>query len=309
MILKKGFADEYLDDVINGRIKKGLSLGIPIFDEHYRFKQGEFTIINGLDNVGKTDWILWYFCALASVRGLKFAIWSGENKAGQLVKRLIQWKVGNYLDKIEPKDFYAAKAWVEDHFTFIDNTGFYKSTELFTMFSKLDVDAVLLDPYTGMNRDYTHAANYDFLNESRQFVNSTKISLFVNTHPNTEAARRIYSIEHEYAGYPMPPSRSQSEGGQPFANRPDNFITIHRLIGHPLMKFNTLIYVRKIKDTETGGEPNAIDDPIVFEFNKGLGFTSENINVINDIVRPDLEYKPLTVTSSFYDDDNEDKPF
>jgi len=306
MILERGFADKYLDDVINGRIKLGLGLGLPKFDDHYRFKQGEFTIINGLDNVGKTDWLLWYFCALSVIQGLKFCVWSGENKAGQLVKRLIQWKIGKYIHKADELDIYNAKAWVEEHFKFIDNTGFYKSEELFAMFESLDVNAVLIDPYTGMNRDYTHAANYDFLNESRKFVNQTKKSLFVNTHPNTEAARRIYGLEHEYYGYPMPPSRSQSEGGQPFANRPDNFITIHRLIGHPLMKFNTQVYIRKVKDTETGGEPNAIDDPIIFEYNKGLGFVSDGINIVNKVVRPDLQFQPLIPNNDF--DSNQD-PF
>jgi len=306
MILERGFADKYLDDVINGRIKLGLGLGLPKFDDHYRFKQGEFTIINGLDNVGKTDWLLWYFCALSVTQGLKFCVWSGENKAGQLVKRLIQWKIGKYIHKADELDIYNAKAWVEEHFKFIDNTGFYKSEELFAMFESLDVNAVLIDPYTGMNRDYTHAANYDFLNESRKFVNQTKKSLFVNTHPNTEAARRIYGLEHEYYGYPMPPSRSQSEGGQPFANRPDNFITIHRLIGHPLMKFNTQVYIRKVKDTETGGEPNAIDDPIIFEYNKGLGFVSDGINIVNKVIRPDLQFQPLIPNNDF--DSNQD-PF
>ncbi len=306
MILERGFADKYLDDVINGRIKLGLGLGLPKFDDHYRFKQGEFTIINGLDNVGKTDWLLWYFCALSVTQGLKFCVWSGENKAGQLVKRLIQWKIGKYIHKADELDIYNAKAWVEEHFKFIDNTGFYKSEELFAMFESLDVNAVLIDPYTAMNRDYTHAANYDFLNESRKFVNQTKKSLFVNTHPNTEAARRIYGLEHEYCGYPMPPSRSQSEGGQPFANRPDNFITIHRLIGHPLMKFNTQVYIRKVKDTETGGEPNAIDDPIIFEYNKGLGFVSDGINIVNKVIRPDLQFQPLIPNNDF--DSNQD-PF
>ena len=216
-----------------------------------------------------------------------------------MVKRLIQWKIGKYIHKADELDIYNAKAWVEEHFKFIDNTGFYKSEELFAMFESLDVDAVLIDPYTGMNRDYTHAANYDFLNESRKFVNQTKKSLFVNTHPNTEAARRIYGLEHEYFGYPMPPSRSQSEGGQPFANRPDNFITIHRLIGHPIMKFNTQVYIRKVKDTETGGDPNAIDDPIIFEFNKGLGFVSDGINIINNAIRPDLQFQPLIPNNDF----------
>ena len=297
MILEAGFSDKYLDDVINGRIKLGLGLGLPTFDTHYRFKQGEFTIINGLDNVGKTDWMLWYFCAMSVVHDLKWAIWSGENKAEQLVKRLIQWKLGCYIDRAEQRDFYAAKDWVHHHFQFVDNKGFYKSEELLSAFDKLDVDGCLIDPYTGMNREYTHKANYDFLNESRRFVNSTKKSLYVNTHPNTEAARRIYGLEHELSGYPMPPSRSQSEGGQPFANRPDNFLTVHRLIGHPEFQFNTLVYVRKVKDTETGGTPNAIDDPIIFEFNKGLGFVSDGKNVVNKAIMN--TFPPLIPSSDF----------
>ena len=126
--------------------------------------------------------------------------------------------------------------------------------------------------------------------------------MYVNTHPNTEAARRVYNDMHEFAGYPMPPSRSQSEGGQPFANRPDNFITIHRLLGHPEKQYETQIYIRKVKDTETGGTPNSINEPVIFEFNKGLGFTSEGINVLNQTIKDDLIPNKIEFNEDF---DNE----
>ncbi len=302
MILQKDFPNKYLEDVYEGKIKQGLGLELPSFDHHYRFKQGEFTIINGLDNVGKTDWMLWYFTALSVKHGLKWCIWSGENRAEQLVKRIIQWLKGNYIKNMDLKTVYSQKEWVLNHFKFIDNTGFYKTKELFDYFNSVDVDGCLIDPFTGMDREFTHAANYKFLNESRKFVNSTKKSLYVNTHPNTEAARRVYSDSHEFAGYPMPPSRSQSEGGQPFANRPDNFITIHRLLGHPLHQYETQIFVRKVKDTETGGTPNSINEPVIFNFNKGLGFISDDINVLSRTKKDDMAITPLEINKNF---DNE----
>lgn len=305
MILKNNFADQYLDDYLNDKISMGKGLNLPTFDDHFRYKQGEFNMINGLDNVGKTAWIMWYFLCLSVKYNIDWCIWSGENKSAQLLRQLIEWRHGKKLKNIEDGKIHATKAEILNWFTFIDNEGFYKTDELFSAFKSTKRKGALIDPYTGMDREYTHAGNYDFLNKSRAFVNETKISLFVNTHPNTEAARRVYPLDHELAGYPMPPSRSQSEGGQPFANRPDNFITIHRLVGHPQEQYKTLVYVRKIKDVETGGMVNAIDDPIEFLYNNGLGYISDGINVLNNTVKDDLELKPLQINADF---DN-DEPF
>ncbi len=302
MILKEGFADKYLEDYRDGKIKLGLGIDVPSLDHHLRYKQGQFIIINGLDNVGKTAWMLWYFLCLSVKHNLKWCIWSGENKAPQLVRQLIEWRTGQKLKDIPEAKIYAVKAEVLNWFTFIDNTGFYKTQELFSAFKESECDGCLIDPYTGMDREFTHAANYNFLNESRKFVNETGISLYVNTHPNTEAARRVYPNEHDLAGYPMPPSRSQSEGGQPFANRPDDFITIHRLIGHPTHQYETLIYVRKVKDTETGGTPNGIEDPVSFSYNKGLGFTCQDFNPLNNVIKNDYQQGPLNLNTNF---DNE----
>ena len=59
------------------------------------------------------------------------------------------------------------------------------------------------------------------------------------------------------------------------------------------------MYVRKIKDTETGGKVSAIDDPLDFEFNSGLGFTMEGQNVLNQTKQNDLELKPLPRNNNF----------
>jgi len=299
MILQKGFADEYLENYKNDKIQMGLGIGLPTPDYHLSYKQGEFTIINGLDNVGKTVWILWYFLCLSVKHNLTWVIWSGENKSEQLVRQLIQFRSGKRLKDLELKDIYRYRAEIDQWFSFVDNKNLYKSSDLLKIFKQSGCSGALIDPYTGLDREFTHAANYDFLNETRHFVNSEGISVFVNTHPNTEASRRIYPLEHDLAGYQMPPIRSQSEGGQPFANRPDNFLTIHRLVGHPEYQYQTFVYVRKVKDTETGGTPNGNDDPLVFEFNSGLGFTSNGQNPLTNTIKDSQTFDNLEINHNF----------
>jgi len=301
MITNQNEINQYLQDYHAGRISKGLDTGLLKLDNAIRFKKGQLTIINGLDNVGKTIWILWYYLALSVRHNLKWCIYSGENKAGQLVRQLIQFYTGQRLQDMELSKVFKVELIISEWFNFIDNSNFYKSKDLFKIFADSDYDGCLIDPFTGMDREYTHAANYDFLNESRNFCNSTGKSVYVNTHVVSAAARRVYPEGHEYVGYSMPVGKSESEGGQPFGNRTDDFLTIHRLVGSPERNLITEVYVRKIKDTETGGRVSAIDDPLDFEFNSGLGFTMDGQNILNNTIRQDNKLKKLP-TNHTYDD-------
>ena len=299
MLAKQTEINDYLQAYHSGLISKGLDTGLLKLDNSLRAKTGQLVIINGLDNVGKTIWILWYYLTLSVKHDLKWTIYSGENKAGQLVRQLIQFYTGERLQDMDMVEVFRVEEIIKGWFTFISNEKQYTSTELFKIFADSDSYGCLIDPFTGMKREYTHAANYDFLNECREFCNVTDKSVYVNTHVVSEAARRTYPDGHDYTGYTSPPSKSQSEGGQPFGNRTDDFLTIHRLVGHPLRKFTTEVYVRKVKDTETGGEVTAIDDPLDFEFNNGLGFTMDGQNILNQTKKNDLDLKPLPLSNEF----------
>jgi replicative DNA helicase len=89
MIVKPLTDLQYLKDFHAGKIKKGLGIG-NILDDYIRFKKAQFVMINGLPNVGKTRFLLWYFLALSVKHNLKWCIWSGENQSGQLKRDLIQ---------------------------------------------------------------------------------------------------------------------------------------------------------------------------------------------------------------------------
>ena len=150
MITEQNEINRYLQDYHAGKISKGLDTGLPQLDECLRAKKGQLTIINGLDNVGKTIWILWYYLALSVKHNIKWTIYSGENKAGQLVRQLIQFYTGKYLNQMELSEVFKIELIIKQWFTFIDNSNFYKSKDLFKEESG---DVPLVDMYEIMEME------------------------------------------------------------------------------------------------------------------------------------------------------------
>ena len=277
MILKRGYGIDYLFDFHSGKIEKGLGIGTNL-DDYLRFKRGQFVMINGLDNVGKTIWILWYFLVLARKHNLKFTIWSGENRPGQQKRDLIQMLTGVKFRAIPEGEIVKFLDTIDSNFKFISNANLYDHKQLLDLFKKSKSDACLIDPFTGVNHDRRISQferNYQFCNDIREYCNKTGQTIYVNSHPHTEAARRVYPLDSELSGHIQPPKKSDLEGGQVFANRCDDLITIHRLVSHKDKWTETQIHVRKIKDQETGGRVTFHDEPVIFDFNRGLGFVSD----------------------------------
>lgn len=285
-ILKSGHGINTLYDYYEGRIKKGLDIGVNEVDKHIRFKTGQFVMINGLDNVGKTLFVIWYFLCLSMKHELKWCIWSGENETWQIKRDIISMIEGTKFKEIDRKRITVLMSYVDKWFKFVDNRNLYTHREVLKIFKEQDVDGCLIDPFTGMNHDRRinqFERNYQFCNDVREFCNKYKKTIYVNTHPQTEASRRMFPMEHTLRGHIQPPKKSDTEGGQAFANRCDDFITIHRLTNHPTMWMLTELHIRKIKDKETGGDLTFIDDPIRLNYNSGLGFTYGGIDALKQL--------------------------
>ena len=275
-ILKDGYGINNIYAYHKGEIKQGLDIGLPLMDKHIRFKPGQFVMINGLDNVGKTYFIIWYFLCLSMKHDLKWCIWSGENETWQMKRDLMTMIEGVNFKSIKFEKITQLSTMIDQWFTFIDNRKLYSHKEVLKIFQNQDVHGCLIDPFTGLNHDRRinqFERNYQFCNDVREFCNKTKKTIYVNTHPQTEAARRVYGLEHRLKGYIQSPKKSDTEGGQAFANRCDDFITIHRLTNHDKLWMLTEFHVRKIKDKETGGDMTFLDEPLRLDYNGGLGFT------------------------------------
>jgi hypothetical protein len=141
------------------------------------------------------------------------------------------------------------------------------------------------------------SGNYEFMNRARQFVNETGMTIYINTHPNTESGRtgNLYA-EGELKGHLKAPLKDHIEGGKAFLNRCDDMIVIHRLIKHPDYKLKTWVQVEKVKDMETGGKHTAIDDPVVCSFNNGIGFEVHGVDPLTKFRAQEPKQVILTMT-------------
>jgi hypothetical protein len=295
MIHKKGTAMQYLLDYKSGKIKNGLGINTEL-DDYLRFKPSQLVIILGHDNVGKSYWINWYFLTLALTYQMKFIVWSGENNHGQILRDMVQMYSGVPFKELTEQQIQSYSMYIEQYFDFVDNSKLYKPKELLEIFAESDAVAGLIDPYTALDRDMTHEGNYKFLNEARLFANKTGMTIYINTHPNSESGRsgNLYT-DGDWKGHLRPPLKASIEGGKPFLNRCDDMIVIHRLVKHEAMKYYTMIDVEKVKDTDTGGKNTSLNNPILCEFNYGLGFVIGGKDALAGVrpKKPTVAFEPI----------------
>jgi len=296
MLTTKGDQTEYLLNYRDGKIKMGLEIGCYL-DEYLRFKPKQLNIILGHDNVGKTYWINWYFLTLALKHDLTFCIWSGENQKGQILRDLIQMYAGIPFRELTKTQIMSYSTYIEQFFTFVDNRKLYKPNDLLSIFEDSGCKVGLIDPFTGLNRTMTYEGNYTFMNEAREFVNRTGMTIYINTHPNTESGRsgNLFA-DGDWKGHLKPPLKDHIEGGKAFLNRCDDMIVIHRLVKHQGMNKTTWINVEKVKDVETGGKHTSLNEPVFCNFARGLGFEVGSIDPLADL-RPKKTRKQIDSTT------------
>lgn len=297
MILNNGHSTQYLNDYLDGKIPTGLKLGCDL-DDYYVHKQGQLNIILGHDNVGKTYFLEWYFLALATNHDLKFCLFMDENFHGKVMRDLIQMYSGKKFMELSYNDVRKYETILEQNFKFVDNTKRYTPDELLNIFDKAECDVHLIDPFNGLKTPMSYSSNYDVLNDLKHFTKEGK-TIYINAHPSSASGRRsaVYPEKHGWAGHVMPPLKSDIEGGKAFANKADDFLIVHRLTQHPDLWNYTMVEVTKIKDTDTGGKPTMLNEPMMLDYNFGLGFVIRGKDVIKRLSLPST--KAIVPNNSF----------
>lgn len=280
-------------DVKYGRVKQGLTIGVPEIDEHIRFKSGNFNLIIGHANVGKTTVILYLMLLYAEKHGIKWLIFSSENSSQSVARKIIEFKLGKPVNKVSDEDITKNLKWFNNLFQIIEVDDLYNYKDLLAEATLIKeffkYDGLLIDPYNSLIKDKSllkginsHEYDYQVATEFRLFCKHEKVSIWLNTHAVTDALRKLHIKDHPYAGLPMPPSLADVEGGGKWGNRADDVFTIHRYIQHPTEWMYSEIHVRKIKEVETGGRPTALDQPIKLRMARNnVGFEFAGVDILN----------------------------
>jgi len=292
MILEIKDQLEKIHKIRKGEIKEGLSLGIKSFDTYFRFKKGTFNIFLGHSNVGKTHTVLFFMFLYALKHDLRFLVYAGENEPYSIVKKLIEYKEGMPINKIDEEKLKEGSRWVDSHFKLISIEEQYTYKQLLelgeTIKKSWDYQGYFIDPYNSLSKDRDmyrslggHEFDYQAASDMRTFCHKTGVALWLTAHAQTDALRKLHGANHEYAGHPIAPMMSDCEGGGKWSNRCDNFMVVHRYIQHNLDWMVTHLHVRKVKDTDTGMMPTTLDSPVrIRSLVNNVGFSIEGDNMI-----------------------------
>lgn len=282
MIINHRENDEFLEQARLNKIPQGLGINNPL-DNNLRFKKGTFNIILGHANVGKTYWVLWYFLALSKIHNKRHLIYSAENSVNGLKRNLIELYAAKKIKDQTPKELEINKAFIEDHFDFIDHNKIWEINEFMQSVQsiKKKYDTIMIDPINAFQKPRganAHEHDYQTASKLRLYAKKFDTSIYVCMHASTDSLRKVHPAKHDYEGLPVRPSGADAEGGGKWINRSSDFISIHRYTQSQTDWMYTQIHCLKIKETETGGSPTFFDEPVLFKLERGLAFTCGGVN-------------------------------
>jgi hypothetical protein len=271
---------------------EGLGIGCSL-DEHILFKNAQMNLNLGVDNVGKTFWKVWYYTVLARKHGLKFLIYCSENEVWSIKAKIIGFLIGTHIKEISDKEYKYGLKFIHDHFKFIDTNKPYQIRDLLKIFEDNPHDCYMIDPYNSVRKPKgvnTHDYEYEIADEIRRFCRKSGSTVEINMHPSTEGNRMKHK-DGPFKDLQAPPMKSQAEGGTKWPSRCDDFTIIHRYFKDGLKNY-TVLFVDKIKETETGGDRTLADNPLMFEFSN-YGFSIGGVNPMKDSYDKNIEEESI----------------
>jgi hypothetical protein len=263
--------DRRMMDIIHNGVEQGKPVGLQMLDRHFRFKENNFSVFLGHDNVGKSS-IVWWLSVVASAKHQwKWIIYSPENEIHKIKIKLIEFLLGKQIKEVSDNQIKLAKLFIDDHFYFIRKDKVYSVYEVLE-FGRIMVDkdpmirGFLIDPYNSLSLDYKDKgaglSQYEYhmraISEIRVFA-ETHCSVYVNAHSVTESRR----MKVDDSGDIPRPYKSHIDGGAIWANRCDDFYVIHRQVKNAERWMYTEIHADKIKDTDTGTDVTRGEDEAV----------------------------------------------
>ncbi|EPS68730.1 hypothetical protein M569_06038, partial [Genlisea aurea] len=219
----------------------GLELGAPTgwknLNSLYNVVPGELTVVTGVPNSGKSEWIDALICNLNHSVGWKFALCSMENKVREHARKLLEKHVkkpffdlryGESIVRMSPEELEEGKKWLSDTFSLIrcendclPNIDWVLDLAKIAVL-RYGVSGLVIDPYNEL--DHQRHNNQTETEYVSQML--TKIKRFAQHH-----GCHVWFVAHprqmhNWSG--NPPNLYDISGSAHFINKCDNGIVIHR---------------------------------------------------------------------------------
>ncbi len=247
-------------------VKHGLSTGWASLDALYTIRTGEWTVVTGVPNSGKSNWVDDLAVNLAKEHKWKFAVFSPENfpiedhalryAEKYMRKPLEPWRLGHMTR--EEKDL--GLDWVAHHFRWIlpDEDADWSIGNVLaiakTLVVRHGINGLIIDPWNEL--DHSRSDNLTeteyvsvSLKKLRQFARRHDVHIWLVAHPT-----KLYRDKE--GKYPIPTLYDIS-GSAHFRNKSDNGLCVWRDLAEE--HDNAVhIYVQKIRFRQVGRIGSAV---------------------------------------------------
>ncbi|KAG2453709.1 hypothetical protein HYH02_001921 [Chlamydomonas schloesseri] len=228
----------------------GVSTGWPSLDKYYRVAPGELTIVTGIPNSGKSEFLDALLVNLAENHGWAFAMCSLEKGPVPHLKALIEkrmrkpfrntWHNGQPVPAMSLPEVVSGFQWVADHFHLIrhdevDDTGSPTIDWVLNMariaVMRYGIRGLLIDPYNELDsrrgRDVTETDHIkEMLTRVRKFARETDCHVWFVAHPRQQHAAKTGAKGGAAGG--TSPGLYDISGSAHWFNKTDNGIVVHR---------------------------------------------------------------------------------
>lgn len=239
--------------------EKGVSTGWDEVDRFYTVRPGEFTVVTGIPNSGKSNWVDALMVNLAATHGWRFAIFSPENQPledhmARMIEKYGQMPFNHGpSERMDRETLRMSKAWVQEHFSWIlpdDDTEWTLESVLDrakALVFRKGIRGIVIDPWnelehmcpSGMTETQYISRE---LKRMRQFARRHGVHLWVVAHPS-----KLY--REKDGSYPVPTLYDIS-GSAHWRNKADNGICVWRNFGDDSSAVE--IHVQKIRFRQIG---------------------------------------------------------
>ncbi|KAK1325626.1 hypothetical protein QJS10_CPA01g00692 [Acorus calamus] len=240
----------------------GVSTGWEALNNLYRVAPGELTIITGVPNSGKSEWIDAMMCNINEREGWKFVLCSMENKVQEHARKLLEKHIkkpffkARYAETVERMselELEEGKKWLNETFHLIrcENDSLPSINWVLELAKaavlRHGVRGLVIDPYNEL--DHQRPPNQTETEYVSQIL--TRIKRFAQHH-----SCHVWFVAHprqlqQWSG--GPPNMYDISGSAHFINKCDNGIVVHRNRDPKLGPLDRVqICVRKVRNKVIG---------------------------------------------------------
>jgi twinkle protein len=221
-------------DLLNKPEHMGLSTGWSDLDNFYRISPSEVSVVTGVPNMGKSEWMDALMINMIQEYGWKFGVFSAENFP---VKHHLLKLVGKFAgrqfygeDKMEEEIARNSMEILDDHIKFIGTqensvtvASIMEQARLLNY--RYGLNGLIIDPWNTLEHKYGNGDNETnyiskVLSELTAFAKVTELHIWIVAHPR--------KMENGVDRKPVVPTPYDISGSANWFNKADNAVTIHR---------------------------------------------------------------------------------